>query len=144
LFSIGGLPWIIWGVCARVSVSVFGHWLIGYFAHNTGHRSWHLDRVAVQGYNVKGFGLITFGECWHNNHHAFPSSAKLGLEHNQADPGWLVLMALKRVGLVWNVKTPDNLEHRENLRKLNQSRPYKPHSLAPQPSTAATAVNDTL
>jgi len=144
LFIFGGWPWVVWGVCARVSVSVFGHWLIGFFAHNKGHRSWHLNRVAVQGYNVKGFGLITFGECWHNNHHAFPGSAKLGLEHNQADPGWLVLMVLKQLGLVWNVKTPENLKHRDNLRKLSQSSPNTPHTIAPKPSAAATAQNDTL
>jgi len=142
LFMLGGWAWVVWGVCARVSVSVFGHWLIGYFAHNSGHRSWHLDRVAVQGYNVKGFGMITFGECWHNNHHAFPGSAKLGLEHNQADPGWLVLMVFKKLGLIWNIKTPDNLEHRENLYKLPRNQHPKP-SIAVSKSGAPT-LNDTL
>jgi len=102
-----------------VSTSAFGHWLIGYFAHNNGHRSWHLNQVAVQGYNVNGMGWVSFGECWHNNHHAFPSSAKLGLYKNQTDPGWLVLKALDSIGLVWDLKTPEHLEYRENLVPLD-------------------------
>jgi len=60
LWWLGGWPWVVWGVCARVSISVFGHWLVGYFAHNCGDRSWHLNRVAVQGYNLNGLGWITF------------------------------------------------------------------------------------
>jgi len=122
LYWLGGWPWIVWGICGRVSISVFGHWLIGYFAHNSGHRSWHLNHVAVQGYNVNRMGWISFGECWHNNHHAFPGSAKLGLNKNQIDPGWLVLKALNSIGLVWNLKTPENLEYRENLVSLESKK----------------------
>lgn len=48
-------------------------------------------------------GLVTFGEAWHDNHHAFPRSAKLGLLPGQPDPGWWVLRALERAGLVWDV-----------------------------------------
>jgi stearoyl-CoA desaturase (delta-9 desaturase) len=60
-------------------------------------------------------GLITMGEAWHNNHHAFPASARLGLRPGENDPGWWVLLALSRVGLVWNLKTPDVLPKRPNL-----------------------------
>ena len=71
-YFFGGVDWVIWGVFVRVAVSVTGHWLIGYFAHRQGHRDWHVDGAGVQGYNINFCGLITFGECWHNNHHAFP------------------------------------------------------------------------
>jgi len=91
LFMCGGWAWVLWGICTRVAVCVTGHWLIGYFAHRTGHRDWHVEGAGVQGYNIKFAGLITFGECWHNNHHAFPGSAKLGLKRGQLDPGWWVL-----------------------------------------------------
>jgi|GEM_PF-360065 len=120
LFYFGGWAWVVWGVCARVSVSVFGHWLIGYFAHNSGQRDWHLDGAAVQGYNVRYLGTITFGECWHNNHHAFPGSSKLGIEKNQFDPGWLVLNFLKRFKLVSNLRTPEDLPRRANLSRLTK------------------------
>jgi fatty-acid desaturase len=90
-FAVGGLPWVIWGIAARVSASVTGHWLVGYFAHNdrpqTCARTWHVEGAGVQGYNVPRVGLITFGEAWHNNHHAFPASAKLGLRAGESDPG---------------------------------------------------------
>ncbi len=115
LFLAGGVEWLIWGICVRVAVSITGHWLIGYFAHNQGHRSWHINGASVQGHNVKFCGLITFGECWHNNHHAFPGSAKLGLEANQVDPGWWVLCLLRAIGLVSNVKLPHDLPHRKEL-----------------------------
>jgi stearoyl-CoA desaturase (delta-9 desaturase) len=62
----------------------------------------------------------TMGESWHNNHHAFPGSARLGLYPGQADPGWRVLMALRRVGLVWDVVLPGDLPARKQLRPLTE------------------------
>jgi stearoyl-CoA desaturase (delta-9 desaturase) len=114
-FAVGGVAWVIWGIAARVAASVTGHWLVGYFAHNRGPRSWHIEGAGVQGYNVPYCGFITMGEAWHNNHHAFPASARLGLKEGEWDPGWWVLKGLRRAGLVWNVKTPEMLPHRANL-----------------------------
>jgi stearoyl-CoA desaturase (delta-9 desaturase) len=117
-FALGGAPWVIWGIAARIAASVTGHWLVGYFAHNRGPRSWHIEGAGVQGYNVRYCGFITMGEAWHNNHHAFPASARLGLYPGEADPGWLVLEGLERAGLVWDVKTPEVLPFRPNLVRL--------------------------
>jgi stearoyl-CoA desaturase (delta-9 desaturase) len=114
-YAVGGMPWLVWGIAARVAASVTGHWLVGYFAHNRGPRSWHIEGAGVQGYNVPYCGLITMGEAWHNNHHAFPGSARLGLHDGEADPGWWILRALESIGLVRNVKTPEMLPHRPNL-----------------------------
>jgi stearoyl-CoA desaturase (delta-9 desaturase) len=114
-FVLGGTPWVVWGIAARVAASVTGHWLVGYFAHNRGPRSWHIEGAGVQGYNVPYCGLITMGEAWHNNHHAFPGSARLGVKEGEMDPGWWVLSVLGRLGLVWNVKTPEMLPDRPNL-----------------------------
>ena len=117
-FAIGGMPWVMWGIAVRVAASVTGHWLVGYFAHNRGPRSWHVEGAGVQGYNVPYCGLITMGEAWHNNHHAFPGSARLGLRDGEIDPGWWVLQLLQRIGLVWGMKTPAMLPHRPNLIRL--------------------------
>jgi stearoyl-CoA desaturase (delta-9 desaturase) len=114
-FALGGMSWLAWGIAVRVAASVTGHWMVGYFAHNRGPRSWHLEGAGVQGYNVPYCGLITMGEAWHNNHHAFPGSARLGLNEGEIDPGWWVLMGLARLGLVWGVKTPETLPRRPNL-----------------------------
>jgi stearoyl-CoA desaturase (delta-9 desaturase) len=114
-YAVGGLPWVVWGIAVRVTASVTGHWLVGHFAHNRGHRSWHIAGAGVQGFNIPYCSLITMGESLHNNHHAFPSSARLGVKRGEADPGWWVLQALSALGLVWNLKTPDMLPERDNL-----------------------------
>jgi fatty-acid desaturase len=129
LYLLGGVDWILWGVCLRVTVSVTGHWLIGYFAHNTGHREWHVEGAAVQGFNIRFCGLITMGECWHNNHHAFPNSALLGIHSNQVDPGWWVLRVLEKVGLVWAIKTPNDLPARPELVCLRDENVVKQSSV---------------
>lgn len=124
-FVIGGWPWVFWGICSRVSISVCGHWLIGHFAHNTGHRDWHVEGAAVQGFNVPFAALLTMGESWHNNHHAFPGSAKLGLEPGQWDPGWWVLQALERAGLARNLVLPELLADRPELTTLKSTSDYR-------------------
>ena len=131
-FMLGGWPWLVWGIAVRVALSVTGHWLVGYFAHNQGPRSWHIEGAGVQGYNVRYCGLITMGEAWHNNHHAFPGSARLGVMKGETDPGWWVLCALARAGLVWGIKTPEMLPHRPNLRAIEKSNNARPRSPALQ------------
>jgi stearoyl-CoA desaturase (delta-9 desaturase) len=110
---------VIWGICVRISVCVTGHWLVGHFAHRRGDRSFIVDGAAGQGYNVAWAGFISMGESWHNNHHAFPDSARMGLFPGQIDPGWWLIKSLEAVGLVANVKTPDDLPFRPELRRLS-------------------------
>jgi stearoyl-CoA desaturase (delta-9 desaturase) len=114
-FAIGGWPWVIWGVCARVFVSAAGHWTITYFCHNPGPGRWHVSGASVQASNLRGMGLLTYGECWHNNHHAFPESARIGLESGQLDPAWWLISALERNGLVWSVGRPRAFQDRDDL-----------------------------
>jgi hypothetical protein len=68
------------------------------------------------------------GECWHNNHHAFPGSARLGLYPGEWDPGWWVISILRRAGLVSSVRLPEDLPARLELTRLD-----------PQNSTELTA-----
>ncbi|MEM6514362.1 MAG: acyl-CoA desaturase [Pseudomonadota bacterium] len=118
LYAVGGWSWVCWGIGSRVSVSILGHWLIGYFAHNDGDKDWHVEHAAVQGHNVPFTALLTMGENWHNNHHAFPGSARLGLEPGQWDPGWWALQAMQRAGLASDFVLPDDLPERDELRRL--------------------------
>jgi stearoyl-CoA desaturase (delta-9 desaturase) len=111
----GGWAFVCWGVCARISTAVFGHWLIGYLAHNHGGLPREVRGAAVQGRNVRWTSLLTMGECWHNNHHAYPGSARLGLAPGEWDPGWWVLSALERAGLVWSLRLPQHLPYRPEL-----------------------------
>jgi fatty-acid desaturase len=120
-FWLGGWGFVFWGVCARVTAGVFGHWIIGYMAHNHGTMVREVRGAAVQGRNVSFTSLLTMGECWHNNHHAFPGSARLGLMPGEWDPGWWVLVALKRIGLVWGIRLPDQLPFRPELALVDRN-----------------------
>ena len=115
LYVLGGVAFVVWGISARIVVSLIGHWLVGYFAHNAGPRDWHLEGHAVQGHNIPHIGLLTMGESWHNNHHAFPGSARLGLDDSQLDPGWWAICAMKAVGLAWSPRLPGDLPARPEL-----------------------------
>jgi fatty-acid desaturase len=115
MFAVGGWSWVVWGVAARVSVSAVGHWSITYWCHNPGHGTWDVNDAGVQASNLRGLGLLTYGECWHNNHHAFPESARIGLEPGQTDPAWWVIKKFERLGWVWSVGLPRPETEREDL-----------------------------
>lgn len=115
-YLIGGFEWLIWGVAARVAVANHGHWLVGYFAHRHGPQSWIVDDAGVQAHNVPWAAIPTMGEAWHNNHHAFPASAKIGLYQGQSDWGYDCIRLLEMAGLAWDINTPENLGHRDSLR----------------------------
>ena len=117
-FAWGGWSFVVFGVCARVTAGVFGHWLIGYFAHNHGPMHHEVRGAAVQGRNIRWTSLLTMGESWHNNHHAFPGSARLGLQADEWDPGWWALLAMRRIGWVWNLRLPEDLAPRAELIRL--------------------------
>jgi stearoyl-CoA desaturase (delta-9 desaturase) len=125
LYACAGWPWIVWGISMRIVTSLTGHWLIGHLAHHFGQRDWHLEGHAVQGYNLPRLGLLTMGECWHNNHHAYPKSARLGLRQGQHDPGWWFIALLRRVGLAWNVRLPENLPPRPERLPLPHKHPSR-------------------
>jgi len=126
LFLAGGWGFLFWGLCARVTAGVFGHWMIGFLAHNHGAIEREVRGAAVQGRNVRYVSLVTMGECWHNNHHAYPGSARLGLRSDEWDPGWWVLVALRRVGLAWDLRLPEDLPFRAELVPAARVLPDKP------------------
>ncbi|WP_299739113.1 fatty acid desaturase [uncultured Roseobacter sp.] len=120
LFSIGGIGFVLWGVCLRVAVSLSGHWMVGHFAHKRGHQGWTVEGLPVQGFNLPGLGLITFGENWHSNHHAFPHSAKLGIEKGQLDPGYWFIKSVAALGLAHRILGPEDLPERDGLKRLER------------------------
>jgi fatty-acid desaturase len=115
LYAFGGIGFVVWGICCRVSVSLIGHWLIGYYAHQPRPQTLHVKDTCVQGYNLPKFGLVTFGEAFHENHHAFPGSAQLGFMPGQIDLGWRFVQLLEFLGLASQIQTPDNMEFRKGL-----------------------------
>ena len=116
LYLGGGWGFVFWGVW-RVSVSVFGHWVVGYLAHNTGPGRWQVHGAACR--VQRPLRLVTMGECWHNNHHAFPGSARLGLHPGEWDPGWAVIQPpAANLGLVSRVGLPRPDTARETTSRI--------------------------
>jgi fatty-acid desaturase len=143
-FLWGGWSFVFWGVCARVTAGVFGHWLIGYFAHNHGQMHVTVHGAAVQGRNIRLASLLTMGECWHNNHHAFPGSAKLGLFPGEWDPGWWALMLLRRCGLAWNLRLPHHLPPRPELVAVDPEGAPEAYAMAASCPIPSNALADVL
>ncbi|MEO0423472.1 MAG: acyl-CoA desaturase [Pseudomonadota bacterium] len=118
LYWLGGWSWVVWGVSARIVLSVAGHWTVTYITHNPGPGEWWVREAGVQASNLPGWGVLTMGECWHNNHHAFPESARIGLD-GQADPGWWVIDGLARAGLAYDIGYPRAKTMRDDLTPLD-------------------------
>jgi stearoyl-CoA desaturase (delta-9 desaturase) len=112
------MDWVVWGIFVRVALSVTSHWVVTYFAHNPGPGRWLVRGAGVQASNLPGWGILTHGECWHNNHHAFPESARLGIEPGQLDPGWFVLRFLEKLRLASNLGLPRGEDLRDDLHEL--------------------------
>ena len=115
LYFIGGWTFVVWGVFVRISVSIIGHWTITYICHNPGPGKWRVKKAAVQASNIPGLGFLTYGECWHNNHHAFPESARIGLEKGQNDPTWNFILLLKHLGFAYNIGLPRKEASQDDL-----------------------------
>lgn len=115
LWAMGGWGWVLWGISVRIVLSLTGHWAVVHFSHKSGHQGWHIAGLPVQGYNLPGLGLLTFGENWHGNHHAFPHSARLGVENGQLDPGFWLIRSLEFLGMATMVRLPESEPPRAGL-----------------------------
>lgn len=129
LYFGGGWPWVVWGTCVRVTLSVTGHWFVGHLAHRRGPQSWLVEGAGVQAHDVPWAGLPTMGEAWHNNHHAFPGSARIGLYPGQSDWGFAFIRALERVGLAWNIALPEHLPARPAVKPTPRIRARASYSM---------------
>ena len=101
LLAWGGWGLVIWAIFLRVTVGLHATWLINSATHIFGGRRFETDDDSR---NVWWVALLTFGEGWHNNHHAYPVSAKHGLAWYEFDWTWVSLKLLNAVGLVWDLK----------------------------------------
>lgn len=115
LFTAGGASWLVWGIFVRVATCTTMHWYVTRIAHTRGPQKWLVDGAGVQAHDVPWLAIPTMGEAWHNNHHAFPGSAKHGLYRGQLDLGFLFIRMLEFLGLAWDVQTPDTLPPRQGI-----------------------------
>ena len=100
---MGALSGLLWGGLARVFLVHHVTWSINSICHLWGSQPF---QTGDQSRNNFVFGAVGLGEGWHNNHHAFPTSAKFGLRWWQIDVGYWFIRALALSGLAWRVRTP--------------------------------------
>ncbi len=96
LYAWGGLPMVLWGNCLRIVCGLHATWLVNSATHMWGGRRFATRDDSRNNWMV---ALISFGEGWHNNHHAHPTSARHGLAWYEFDPSWLLIKTMKALGL---------------------------------------------
>jgi fatty-acid desaturase len=101
LFAIGGLPLVLWAVCVRIVVGLHATWLVNSATHLWGTRRFETKDDSRNSWWV---ALLTFGEGWHNNHHAHPTSARHGLAWYEFDISWISLKIMKLFGIAKGIR----------------------------------------
>jgi len=100
LLALGGLPLLLWGIFVRVVFGLHATWLVNSATHMWGGRRFATRDNSRNNWWV---ALMTFGEGWHNNHHAHPTSARHGLAWYEFDPSWILIKILKFLGIARSV-----------------------------------------
>jgi stearoyl-CoA desaturase (delta-9 desaturase) len=96
----GAVVGFYFGGVLRLVVSTQAIWAINSVCHRFGSRPHDTGDFST---NNAWLAPLTFGECWHNNHHHAPTHARFGQGWRQPDPGWWTIAVLRRLGLVWDV-----------------------------------------
>jgi stearoyl-CoA desaturase (delta-9 desaturase) len=96
----GALTALLWGGAVRIFLLHHATFSINSLCHYFGRRPY---ATGDESRNLAWLSLPTLGEAWHNNHHAFPTSARHGQSRWQLDPSWWVIRGLARSGLAWDI-----------------------------------------
>lgn len=107
LFAIGGWSWLLWGAFFRIVCGFHSTWLVNSATHIWGSRRFETSDDSRNNWLI---ALLTFGEGWHNNHHAQPVAAQHGLKWYEIDLNWWGIRTLELLGLAKSVKRPRLLE----------------------------------
>lgn len=119
LLAIGGWPFVVWAVFGRLVFAYHTTWLVNSATHMFGYRTYKTTDRSTNSWWV---ALLSFGEGWHNNHHAFPYSARHGLAWYEFDMTWWTIKFLWLVRLADRVRVPS-----EALRARLRVTGRKPH-----------------
>jgi len=101
LYALGGMPMFLWGFCFRIVYGLHVTWLINSATHIFGKRRFETTDDSRNSFIL---AVLTFGEGWHNNHHAHQTSARHGLAWHELDISWLTLKLMRAVGLAWGIR----------------------------------------
>ncbi|MBV8478369.1 MAG: fatty acid desaturase, partial [Acidobacteria bacterium] len=126
LFAAGGVPFLLWGIFLRTVVGLHSTWMVNSATHMWGSRRFKTRDRSTNNWLV---ALFTFGEGWHNNHHAHPTSARHGLKWYEVDLNWYAIWALKVLGLATHIKVV----------RLSDLAPKGPLMAIPEPARSTAA-----
>ncbi len=101
--AMGGVSWVLWGVCVRVVVMYHATWFVNSAAHSWGYRNFETMDDSRNNWWV---ALMSFGEGWHNNHHAQQRSAAHGMRWYELDITYLTILLMQVCGLAWKIVKP--------------------------------------
>jgi stearoyl-CoA desaturase (delta-9 desaturase) len=101
LLAMGGIPYVLWGIFFRTTFGLHCTWLVNSATHLWGSRRFQTRDDSTNNWWV---ALLSFGEGWHNNHHAHPTSARHGLAWYEIDFNWMSISLLRILGLAWDIK----------------------------------------
>jgi sn-1 stearoyl-lipid 9-desaturase len=112
LLVLGGWPMIMWGVFLRVTFGLHATWLVNSATHMWGRQRFATDDDSTNNWWV---ALLTFGEGWHNNHHAHPRSARHGLVWYEIDMNWWGIRILQFLGFAKAIKQVPRIQGKANF-----------------------------
>jgi fatty-acid desaturase len=101
LFAIGGWSFLMWGIFFRITFGLHATWLVNSATHLWGTRRFETGDDSRNSFWV---ALLSFGEGWHNNHHAHPTAARHGLTWYEIDMNWWGIRTLQLLGLARSIK----------------------------------------
>ncbi|MBM3776700.1 MAG: acyl-CoA desaturase [Acidimicrobiia bacterium] len=101
LLAFGGVAYVLWGIAFRTTFGLHCTWLVNSATHLWGRRRFATRDDSTNNWWV---AMLSFGEGWHNNHHAHPTSARHGLVWYEFDLNWIGIQTLRRLGLAWDIK----------------------------------------
>jgi stearoyl-CoA desaturase (delta-9 desaturase) len=117
-FAFGGWPWLLWGAVLPATIGFHVTWMVNSVTHLWGTRRFSTSDDSRNNFWV---ALVTGGEGWHNNHHAYPVSARHGLAWYEIDVNYYGILLLERLGLASQVKAA-SLKPGKEERAISTSR----------------------
>jgi len=128
LYAWGGWSFVVWGVFVRTAFVYHGTWLVNSAAHIWGYQSYQTNEGSRNNWWV---AVISYGEGWHNNHHAYPSSAAHGLRWWEFDLTYLTIRMLGLIGLARGIHLPRG--NPAKLPEIDPSIPLRLRLTLPEP-----------
>jgi stearoyl-CoA desaturase (delta-9 desaturase) len=98
---VSGIAFVLWGIFLRVTFGLHWTWAVNSVTHVWGSRRFKTRDDSTNNWLVAAF---SFGEGWHNNHHAHPTSARHGLAWYEFDINWMCISALRFFGLAQDIR----------------------------------------